>query len=238
MAHLKTIILFTYFFLNFGVIYRMYQAAGWTAEEWGCVPLLTTKYEPDMVKTDRDIEVGKWRFFDCLRKVPCWWYPCGRCESRIYFRFLFPVGLDVYGDILGNAYFLSDRCSKVPKKIRDLPFQQGKLWLGTIKFFAITKKQEVGNEATASEKVIYCKFNNFATACRIGSIFEGNVGDKTRTFPEGRPHPLQTFKKIKINTFGPLVRLTPQIGSKVAENYGPLHQSIPITKSVAVYTVL
>jgi len=38
----------------------MYPAAGFAqpAEEGGCAPLLTTKYEPDVVKTDRDIEVG------------------------------------------------------------------------------------------------------------------------------------------------------------------------------------
>jgi len=29
------------------------------AEEGECAPLITTKYEPDLVKTDRDIEVGK-----------------------------------------------------------------------------------------------------------------------------------------------------------------------------------
>jgi len=28
------------------------------AVEGGCTPLLAAKYEPDMVKTDRDIEVG------------------------------------------------------------------------------------------------------------------------------------------------------------------------------------
>jgi len=27
----------------------------------------------------------------------------------------------------------------------------------------------------APKKVIYCKFNNFGTACRVGSIFEGNI---------------------------------------------------------------
>jgi len=42
------------------------------AEEGGCAPLLATKYEPNVIKTDRVIEDGKWQFFKCLRKVPCW----------------------------------------------------------------------------------------------------------------------------------------------------------------------
>jgi len=41
---------------NFGVPYWMYLAAG---RGRGCAPLLTTKYEVDVVKTDRDIEVSK-----------------------------------------------------------------------------------------------------------------------------------------------------------------------------------
>jgi len=31
-------------------------------DERGCTPLVTTKYEPDMVKTDRDNDVIIWRF--------------------------------------------------------------------------------------------------------------------------------------------------------------------------------
>jgi len=44
-------------------------------DEGRCTPLLTTKYEPDVVKTDRDIEVGNrmdkktrcFAFWDCQR---------------------------------------------------------------------------------------------------------------------------------------------------------------------------
>jgi len=53
------------------------------AEEGGCATLPTTKYEPDMVKTDRDIEVGNrmkkhafWRFgslqFGCSEVYQTW----------------------------------------------------------------------------------------------------------------------------------------------------------------------
>jgi len=31
-------------------------------EDGGCILLLTAKYEPDTVKTDRDNDVTKWRF--------------------------------------------------------------------------------------------------------------------------------------------------------------------------------
>jgi len=47
-------------FFNFGVPYWITMAAGSVSAEKGCIPLLTTKYEPDVVKTDRDSYVGKW----------------------------------------------------------------------------------------------------------------------------------------------------------------------------------
>jgi len=59
----------------------------------GCALLLSTKYEPHGVETDRDVEVGRWWFFDFLWKVPCWWRHCRRCECRINFRF--SVGHDI-----------------------------------------------------------------------------------------------------------------------------------------------
>jgi len=44
---------------NFGVRYRMYSAERTKpAVEGECAPLLTTKYEPDLIETDGDIEVG------------------------------------------------------------------------------------------------------------------------------------------------------------------------------------
>jgi len=49
MAYLKKLFSFNISFLNFGVPYR----------KKGMYPLLTTKYEPDMVKTHRDIEAGE-----------------------------------------------------------------------------------------------------------------------------------------------------------------------------------
>jgi len=56
------------------------------AEKGECIPLLTAKYELDMVKTDRDNDVTKC-FFDFWRKVQSWWRHPGRRESRIHFRF-------------------------------------------------------------------------------------------------------------------------------------------------------
>jgi len=72
-----SVVYFWILFLKFGVPYWIYLAAGcWLrlseaklAEEGEFAPLLTTKYEPDVVKTDRDIEVGKWRFFDSVRSA-------------------------------------------------------------------------------------------------------------------------------------------------------------------------
>jgi len=75
-----------------------------TAKERVCTLLMTSKYEPDMVNTDRENDVTK------LRRV-----------SRIHFRFFqYPVGQDqnrstYSGDFLENAYFRLDRRSNVTK---------------------------------------------------------------------------------------------------------------------------
>jgi len=48
----------------------MYLTAGFAqlAVEGRCAPLLSTKYEPDVAETDRDIEVGKSGFFRLFAK--------------------------------------------------------------------------------------------------------------------------------------------------------------------------
>jgi len=67
--------------------------------------------------------------------------------------------------------------------------------------------------------VIYYKFNNFGTACRIGFIFEGKVVEVNPEVPQGLttptsgPNVLKTFKITNIIlpiTFDPLVRSTPK----------------------------
>jgi len=80
-------------------------------KEKGCALFLTTKYEPDMVKNDRGIEVGSWHFSIFLRKVPSLWrHPVGGGWVVSTSGYLFPVGCDLNrskccGDLIGSAYF-------------------------------------------------------------------------------------------------------------------------------------
>jgi len=80
------------------------------AEKGGYTLLLTTKYEPDVVKSDRDNDVTKWRFSIF-------------CEEPIRsdYCFLFPVGHQLNrstcsGDVFGNAYLWFGERSKIVRK--------------------------------------------------------------------------------------------------------------------------
>jgi len=78
------------------------------AEKGVCFPLLATKYGPDMVKTDRNIKVGKLWFFDCLRKCHVGHVTVGGASVVSTSGFRFPVGHDINrstcsGNFLENA---------------------------------------------------------------------------------------------------------------------------------------
>jgi len=90
------------------------------ADEGSCTPLLTAKYEPDTIKTDRDNDVTKWWFSIFGEK-------CQVCDvtlggGRVVFTsgFLFPIGLDLCclncrWDLVGNYYFRFGERRKIAK---------------------------------------------------------------------------------------------------------------------------
>jgi len=121
--------------------------------------------------------------------------------------FWFPVGHDLNrstcsGEFLVVAYFRCERCSKVGNKLCYFSFLQGSVPLGlagAVAFFSIAENNKRwGKRRWFAQlfpiKVNYCKFNNFGTACRIGSIFEGKVGEVNPDVPRVRPRPLPVQK--------------------------------------------
>jgi len=105
-------------FLSIPDVYGRRLSEAKPAKEGGCTPSLTTKYEPDTVKTDRDNDVTKRRFLIFCEKCQvgdvtvCGVWVVSTCG------FLFPVGHDLNlstcrWDFFGNAYFRLGECSKI-----------------------------------------------------------------------------------------------------------------------------
>jgi len=144
--------------------------------------------------------------------------------------FRFPVGYNLYrstcsGDCLWSVYFRSEGCSEVGKTFGTCHFKRVPLGLaGAVTFSSIAKNNKRWGKTRwiaqlFPKQVIYCKFNNFGTACRIRSIFEGKVGEVNPHVPRGSTTPTSgpNIKKIlkpKMSilpiTFDSLVWLTPK----------------------------
>jgi len=71
---------------------------------------------------------------------------------------------------------------------------------GAVAFFLLLKTTRGGERGIAQlfpKTVIYCKFNNFGTACRIGSIFEGKVREVIPDVPQWSTTPILGPKIVK-----------------------------------------
>jgi len=137
-----------FFFLTFachtGCTRKQYK-------EGECALLLSTKYEPDMVKTYRDIEVRKLWFLIVCEKCHVGDVTVGGASIVSTSGFRFPVGHDLNrlscsGEFLVVAYFRRARCSKVGNHFCDFSFLQGSVGLSWGRCVFLLLKSTRGGE--------------------------------------------------------------------------------------------